>query len=234
MENSWIAQNIPGPIDLLPRLQSQINQFYPGTKLAITEYNYGGGGEIAGAIAEADALGIFGRQGLYSAAEWPSSSNESYIDAAFDMYRNFDGADGAFGDTSIQAGNNDTTDASIYASIDSTNPNPMTLVAINKTGQPLTANMLLNHVQPGSTATFYQLTTPPPLRRMQAPSRSAIPMTSRTVCRPTASPRSASTWPAVRAKLQPWPRPPRPRLRPSATPRPTSACSAPMPGAKRT
>ncbi len=158
MENSWIAQSVPGPIELLPRLQAKISQFYPGTKLAIGEYNYGGGTDISGAIAEADALGIFGREGVYSAAEWPLSSNEPYTDAAFEMYRNFDGADGAFGDTSIQASNSDTTDTSIYASVDSTNPNAMTLVAINKTGQAITADMLLDHVQAGSTATFYQLT----------------------------------------------------------------------------
>lgn len=159
MENSWIAQSIPGPIDLLPRLQAKINQFDPGTKLAITEYNYGGGDAISGAIAEADALGIFGREGVFSAAEWPLSANEAYIDAAFEMYRNFDGANGTFGDTSISASTNDVTDTSVYASVDSTNPNVMTLVAINKTGQPLTADMILQHVQPGSTATFYQLTS---------------------------------------------------------------------------
>ena len=68
MENSWIAQSIPGPIELLPRLQADINQYDPGTKLSISEYNYGGGDEIAGAIAEADALGIFGEQGVYAAS----------------------------------------------------------------------------------------------------------------------------------------------------------------------
>ena len=159
MENSWIAQSIPGPIELIPRLQAKINQFYPGTKLSISEYNYGGGDSIAGAIAEADALGIYGRQGLFAAAEWPLSSTQPYIDAAMEMYRNFDGSDGAFGNTSVQAATNDVNDTSIYASVDSANPSAMTLVAINKSSQSLTANMLLDHVQPGSTATFYQLTS---------------------------------------------------------------------------
>ena len=158
MENSWIAQNIPGPIELLPRLQSEINQYDPGTKLSISEYNYGGGDEIAGAIAEADALGIFGVQGVFAAAEWQLLSNESYIAAAFNMYRDFDGNDGTFGDTSVFASTSDVTDSSIYASVDSSNTDVMTLVAINKSTQSLTANIQLDHVQPGATAAIYQLT----------------------------------------------------------------------------
>jgi hypothetical protein len=159
MENSWIAQSIPGAIDLLPRLEAKINQFNPGTKLSISEYNYGSAGNIYGAIAQADALGIFGREGLFAASEWPLTPTQPYINAAFEMYRNFDGADGAFGDSSIMASNSDVADTSIYASVDSADPNMMTLVAINKTGQRLPANMILNHVQPGSTATIYQLTS---------------------------------------------------------------------------
>jgi Glycoside hydrolase family 44/Bacterial Ig-like domain (group 3) len=161
MENSWIAQSIPGPIELLPRLQADINQYYPGTKLSISEYNYGDGDEIDGAIAEADALGIFGVQGVYAASVWnlPYNDPDTYIGAALNMYRDFDGNDGTFGDTSVMASTNDVTDSSIYASVDSANTNVMTLVAINKSTQPLTATMQLNHVQPGATAAIYQLTS---------------------------------------------------------------------------
>ena len=44
-ENSWIAQSTAGngPIRLLPRLKDKIAANYPGTRLAITEYNYGAG-----------------------------------------------------------------------------------------------------------------------------------------------------------------------------------------------
>ena len=38
--------------------------FYPGTKLAITEYNWGGLDDINGSLAQADILGIFGRERL--------------------------------------------------------------------------------------------------------------------------------------------------------------------------
>src|SRR5262249_23548271 len=43
-------------------------------------------------------------------------------------------------------------------SIDSANPNVMTLVVINKTGSPLPSILALAHVAPGATADIYQLT----------------------------------------------------------------------------
>ena len=60
-ETSWIAQDsTDGPIDLIPREQAKIAAHYPGTALSFTEWNYGGGTDISGAIATADVLGIFG------------------------------------------------------------------------------------------------------------------------------------------------------------------------------
>ena len=38
--------------------------YYPGTQIGITEYNWGAEGHINGATAQADILGIFGREGL--------------------------------------------------------------------------------------------------------------------------------------------------------------------------
>ena len=56
-ENNWVAQGIPGPIMLIPRLKAEIAAHYPGTKLAFTEYGFGGGHDISGGVAEADVLG---------------------------------------------------------------------------------------------------------------------------------------------------------------------------------
>ncbi len=159
-ETSWITQwSTGGPINLLPRLQSNIDANYPGTKLAITEYNYGGGSHISGGIAEADVLGIFGRDGVYAANEWALASNESFIGAAFQMYRNFDGANGTFGATSVSASTSDVAASSVYASVDPSNPNVMTLVVINKSSAPLTSVMALAGVSPNATAKIYQLTS---------------------------------------------------------------------------
>ncbi len=162
-ETSWITQwSTNGPIDLIPRLDAKINANYPGTKLAFTEYNYGAGDDISGGIAEADVLGIFGRYGVYAANEWALASNEAFIGGAFEMYRNFDGHNGTFGNTSVHAATNDVADSSVYASIDSANPHVMTLVVLNKTNAPLTAHINLNNVAANSTAAVYQLTSASP------------------------------------------------------------------------
>ncbi len=159
-ETSWITQwSTFGPINLLPRLQGKIATNYAGTKLAITEYNYGGGAHISGGIAQADVLGILGRDGVFAANEWPLAANESFIGGAFEMFRNFDGNNGTFGDTSVSASTDDVASSSIYASVDAANPNVFTLIAINKTAQPLSSIMQLAHVSPNATASIYQLTS---------------------------------------------------------------------------
>ena len=78
-EDSWITNDvIHKPINLLPRLRAQIKANYPGTKLAFTEYNYGGGNHISGAVAEADVLGIFGRDNVFAAVYWKPGAGRKF------------------------------------------------------------------------------------------------------------------------------------------------------------
>ena len=73
-ENSWISIDARvGAIRLLPRMREKIAAHYPGTLLAITEYNYGGGDHVSGAVAQADVLGIFGREDVFAATLWDLS-----------------------------------------------------------------------------------------------------------------------------------------------------------------
>jgi hypothetical protein len=158
-ENSFITQDVlGGPIVLLPTLKEQIANDFPGTKISISEYNYGGGNYIDGGVAEADALGIYGAQGLYSANEYSLINNEDYIGAAFNMYRNYDGNGATFGDTSIAATTDDESDTSIYASLDSSDPNHEVLVALNKSTVPLTVHISLQNSKAFTQAAIYQLT----------------------------------------------------------------------------
>ncbi len=160
-EESWVTEPwfTNGPIKLLPTLQGKIDANYPGTKIAITEYNYGGGNHISGGIAEADVLGIFGRQGVFAASEWPLGSDESFIGGGFQMFRNYDGQNGKFGDTSVFAQTNNDAASSIYASLDSQNPNRMVLVAINKTDHAISALMNVQHGLSYALADIYRLTS---------------------------------------------------------------------------
>lgn len=163
-ETSWITQwSTFGPIALVPRLKDKIATQYPGTKLAITEYNYGGGNHISGGIAQADVLGIFGREALFAANEWPLAADESFIAGGFRMFRNFDGLGSHFGDTSVRATTSDNAGTSVYASTDTAHPDRLVVVALNKTAQPVTARMEMSGIQPNATANVYQLTSASPL-----------------------------------------------------------------------
>ena len=72
MDESWIggAGWESGIVRLIPRMKDWVTANYTGTKLAITEYNWGALDHINGAVAQADVLGIFGREGLDLATLW--------------------------------------------------------------------------------------------------------------------------------------------------------------------
>jgi hypothetical protein len=159
-EHSWITEDwLGGPIVLIPSMLKKIKRNYPGTKLAFTEYDYGGGNHISGGIAQADVLGIFGREGVFAAMQWPLEDVETFVAGAFNMYLNYDGAGGAFGDTSVSATTDNVADTSVYASRDSDNPNRLVLVAINKTANPIAATFTLQHAPAVTQAAIYRLTS---------------------------------------------------------------------------
>ena len=102
--NPWIYEELGNtPINLLGRLQSKINSEFPGMKISMTEYESGGWNHIAGTIAQADNLGIFGAQGVFAANFWPPNGTYSYALAGFRAFRDFDAAGANFGDTSLQS-----------------------------------------------------------------------------------------------------------------------------------
>lgn len=96
-DESWIGV----PVDLIPRLKSWIAANYPGTKLAITEYRWGGEKDASGAVALAVVLGTFGRDGVDLASYWQSPPVDSPAGAAFRLFRNYDGHGAKFGDRSL-------------------------------------------------------------------------------------------------------------------------------------
>ena len=96
-DESWIDT----PVELIPRLKQWVAQQYPGTGLAISEYNWGGEKDASGAVALAEVLGIYGREGVSLATYWTYPPPASPAGAAFRLYRNFDGKGATFGDVSI-------------------------------------------------------------------------------------------------------------------------------------
>jgi hypothetical protein len=65
VDQSWINDRVR----LIPRLRGWVDaDYHTGAPIGITEYNWGAEGHINGATAQADILGIFGREGLDMAA----------------------------------------------------------------------------------------------------------------------------------------------------------------------
>src|SRR6266850_2303544 len=153
----WIFNELGRtPINILGRLQAKINAENPGMKIAITEYENGGWNHIAGAIAQADNLGIFGAQGVFAANFWPPNGTYSYALAGFRAFRGFDGATANFGDTSLPATSTSVKDVVVYASLDSTAPGRVVFVAINRSNA---AKVAANNRQSLSgTPHIYQMT----------------------------------------------------------------------------
>lgn len=98
VDETWIKNRI----QLIPRLRSWVNRYYPGTRIGITEYNWGAEGNINGATTQADLYGIFGREGLDLAARWTHPNPASPTFKAMKLYRNYDDHRSTFGDISVR------------------------------------------------------------------------------------------------------------------------------------
>ncbi len=117
------------PLTMISRLQTAVSQYYPGTKVAMSEYYYGGDYDVSGGVAEADALGIFGKTGTLACM---FGNGVTYIRSAYNLYLNYDGAGSSFGNLSMPASTNSVTLSSLYASRNNSSPNKMWLVAVDR------------------------------------------------------------------------------------------------------
>jgi hypothetical protein len=163
VEDSWITGFLGGnAIQLIPWLKQKIAARYPATKLAISEWNYGGGTHVSGAIAAADALGIFGRESVDLAAFESLTDNDPFVIGAFRAFRNYDGSGAEFGDRSVRARSSDVALASVYASIRSADSTAMVLVAINKSDSIVDATIEITHTTTYTTAKVYRITSMSP------------------------------------------------------------------------
>ena len=129
VENSWIGQWCQTNVPILPTVKNSIDQYYPGTKLGITEYNFGGEADPSGAIAQAEAIGCYADQGVYFASLWGGSG---FIFSGLSLYTNYDGKGGKFGDTLMPTTTEDVSKASAYASVNSQGDSLVRVMVTNK------------------------------------------------------------------------------------------------------
>jgi hypothetical protein len=124
-DESWIKDKVA----LLPRMRDWVDKNYPGRGISIGEWNFGGEGDISGALAIAEALGRFAQFGVASAFYWTAPPPGSPGTQGFLAYRNFDGKGGRFLDWYVPT-TSASADVSLFASRDEAGKH-VVLVALN-------------------------------------------------------------------------------------------------------
>jgi hypothetical protein len=114
LDESWIGSCCGGIVHLIPRMRAWIDARYPGTKLAITEYNWGNDGGASSALAQAEALAIFGREGVDMAARWVAPAPGTRVEDAFRLYLDYDGDGSPVTGDSIHAVSANVDDVGAY------------------------------------------------------------------------------------------------------------------------
>ena len=127
VDPSWINSVIM----LIPRMKNWVSSYYPGTKIGITEYNWGAETNISGATAQADILGIFGREGLDLATRWTTPNTGTPTYNSMKMFRNYDGHKSIFGDNSVLATGPNPDNLSVFAATRSAD-GALTVMVLNK------------------------------------------------------------------------------------------------------
>jgi hypothetical protein len=154
VDKSWINDKV----QLIPRMKGWIDQHYPGTQIAITEYSWGADDHINGATAQADVLGILGREGVDIATRWTAPAAASVTFKAFQMYRNVDGAKQGFGERAVRASVPDPDTLSAFAALRASD-GALTVMVVHKDASTArSVNLQLANFS-GATVQRWQLTS---------------------------------------------------------------------------
>ncbi len=128
-QESWIKNTGNyTPVALIPRLKQWIADCNPGMELCIGEYNFGGGDNVTGGLAQAEVFGVLAREGVDLAFIWYAP--EGTQELAWKLFRSYDGKRGRFGDEWLDC-QSDNPDLSIFAA-KRTKDGAATVVAVNK------------------------------------------------------------------------------------------------------
>ena len=155
-EKNWVGK-WQGPIELIPKFRRWVDQYYPGTKVSVSEYGWGDGHTLIGTLCQADVLGIFARERLDMACLFGPPKAKDAAANAFRIYRNYDGQGSQFGDTWVRSTSEDQMKLAVYSAA-RTKDHVLTMVVINKTEEELTSEVKLSGFRPAGTAKVYQFT----------------------------------------------------------------------------
>ena len=158
VDESWID----APIALIPRLERTIDATYPGTPLFISEWNFGADTTMNGALAIADVLGIYGREGVYAAAYWREPPVGSPGWFAFTMHGNYDGQGSRFGGRVVPVEVPDVDQIGAYAAVDDASA-LLRVMLINKDPESdLDVQLAIDGFESGSTIRQFTYSTADP------------------------------------------------------------------------
>jgi hypothetical protein len=161
IDETWVNDRIK----LIPLMKSWVASNYPGTPIGITEYSWGADNHINGGTAQADVLGIFGREGLDLATRWVSPPSGSPAFRAIQMYRNVDGENGGFGDISVKATVPDPDRVSAFAA-EHHDSGHLTIMLINKETSPVSASITITNFVHAGLARCWQMTSGAAITRL--------------------------------------------------------------------
>jgi hypothetical protein len=148
---SWINDKI----QLIPRMRSWVSQHYPGTKIGVSEYDWGNHNTALGAMSYAEVLGTFGREQLDYATAWSPPLETDTAFAAFKLFTNYDGNGAHFQVTNARA-TVTGTGVQAYASLGTTQ---MTVAFVNESASPVSTTVTLGSFHAAATAQYYELGT---------------------------------------------------------------------------
>ncbi|HEY3567399.1 MAG TPA: glycoside hydrolase family 44 protein [Thermoanaerobaculia bacterium] len=115
VSESWIADVNPNVVQLIPRMRAWRDTYCPQMKLALSEYKWGKDNTVSGALSQAEALALFGREGLDMALRWVAPDAGSLAEDAYRLYRNYDGLGGKVSGDSVRAVSSDVNGVASYA-----------------------------------------------------------------------------------------------------------------------
>jgi mannan endo-1,4-beta-mannosidase len=127
IEDGWIGEFFSSSLPILPTLKSQINTYYPNTRLGITEYDYGADNHISGGLAQADALGAFARTGVSYASKWGA-----YAGFSLSAVRIYDDIQEPFSGYYIPCSSNNLQQSTVHCSVEDTIDKTLHIVILNK------------------------------------------------------------------------------------------------------
>ncbi len=137
VDESWI----PDAVRLVPRMKEWIAAELPGAKLAITEYSWGGDNGLSSALAQAEVLGIFAREGVDVATRWVAPAAGSLVEDAFRLWLDYDGAGARVSGTSVRASSSEADAVNGYAVEAADGTLRVVLVNRDTTQRPVTVTL---------------------------------------------------------------------------------------------